>query len=433
MTTDAIAAILAWLSVAGCVLMAGFLLGTVYLLALHLRLRARGMTEEAAALAVPLPPDALLPDVVIQIPVFNEGPLVRRGAEAAAALDWPRGRLHIQILDDSTDSTPEISRAVVAELRARGVDIALLHRDNRADFKAGALREGMAQAPHEYFAVFDVDFVPPPDFLRRAMTVLLADGNLAFVQGRYDFLNPRENGLTEMQMVMQDAHLGIEQATRSWAGHPLPFNGTCGVWRRSAVEEAGGWRGDSLAEDLDLSYRAWLKGRRGRFLVTVSAPGELPATLRSWATQQRRWTKGFGQVAHAMLPTVCTAPRLTPAARFAAVLHLAMWWSLPLSTAALWLGIVAIVLDPGWFHTLGIALIVLIVLGYAVSYAFLRTGNRFIRGRTTSLRRFIFAFLRVVGVAYLVDIVNVRAQIESLLGRKTGFVRTPKRGAAGPG
>ena len=433
MTTETIAAVLAWLSIACFVLMVGFLAGTVYLVVLHLRLRKRGMAEEAAALAVPLPPDAMLPDVVVQIPVFNEGVLVRRGAEAAAALDWPRGRLHIQILDDSTDATPKISGAVVADLRARGFDAVLLHREHRADFKAGALREGMEQSPHEYFAIFDVDFVPPPDFLRRAMTVLLADTDLAFVQGRYDFLNPQENGLTEMQMVMQDAHLGIEQATRSWAGHPLPFNGTCGIWRRAAVEEAGGWRGESLAEDLDLSYRAWLKGRRGRFLVTVSAPGELPATLRTWATQQRRWTKGFGQVAHKMLPTVCTLRRLSLAERFAAVLHLAMWWSLPLSTVAFWLGIGAIALDTSWFGTLGVALIALIVLGYAASYAFLRVGNRFIRGREMSEGRFIRAFLRVVGIAYVVDIIHTRAWIESLIGRKTGFVRTPKRGAVGPG
>ncbi|MCW5770961.1 MAG: glycosyltransferase [Rhodospirillaceae bacterium] len=433
MTSEAIAAVLAWISIAGCVLMVGFLAATVYLLSLHLRLRKAGMAAEAAALAAPLPPEAALPHVVVQIPVFNEGALVRRGAEAAAALDWPRDRLHIQILDDSTDATPDISRAVAAELVARGIDAVVLHRDDRADFKAGALRAGMEQAPHDYFAIFDVDFVPPPDFLRRAMRVLLADEKLAFVQGRYDFLNPHENGLTEMQMVMQDAHLGIEQATRSWAGHPLPFNGTCGIWRRSAVEEAGGWRGESLAEDLDLSYRAWLKGRRGRFLVTVSAPGELPARLRSWATQQRRWTKGFGQVAHRMLPTIFVAPKLTLAARFAAVLHLAMWWSLPLSTLAFWLGIGAIVLDPGWFRSLGVALIALVALGYAASFAFLRIGNRFIRGDAMSLGRFVRAFLRVVGIAYIVDIVNTRAQIESLLGRQTGFVRTPKRGTTGQG
>jgi len=432
-----IAAVLAWLSIAGCVALFGLMAATHYLLALHCALRRRGLADEAAALARPLPPDDALPHVVVQIPVFNEGALVWRAARAAAALDWPRGKLHIQLLDDSTDRTPELSHAAARELAAAGIDAVALHRAERADFKAGALREGFARSPHDYFAIFDVDYVPPPDFLRRCMRPLLAAPGLAFVQARYDFLNPEENGLTELQVVLQDAHLGIEQATRSWAGHPLPFNGTCGIWRRAAIEAAGGWRGESLAEDLDLSYRAWLLGWHGRFLVGVAAPGELPATLKSWTAQQRRWTKGFGQVARRMLPILFTARGLSAKARLGSFVHLVGWWGLPISNLTVWAGLLALVLDPGWLPSLGVLLLALFVAGHATMFAFLRLGNRFIRGtacggKAWPLGRFLRVYARIIAIGLYAGLVNLRAYAEALLGSKSPFVRTPKRGAAGP-
>ena len=216
-----------------CVLLAAFIGSLLYMVVLNHRLREEAMAAEEALLATPLPPDAGLPHVVVQIPSFNEGPIVRRGIEAAAALDWPRDKLHIQVLDDSTDETAELVRTVVAEVRASGIDIVALQRTDRSGFKGGALHEAMQQTPHNYFAIFDVDYVPPPDFLRTCMAVFVAKPQTAFVQARFDFLNPHENALTEMQMVTLDAHLGIEQATRCWAGHPLPFNGTCGIWQRA--------------------------------------------------------------------------------------------------------------------------------------------------------------------------------------------------------
>jgi cellulose synthase/poly-beta-1,6-N-acetylglucosamine synthase-like glycosyltransferase len=430
MTLAAIAAGLAWFSIAGCAVLFGFMAATFYLLWLHRTRRVRGMADEAAALAAPLPADETLPDIVVQIPIFNEGVMVRRAARAAAALEWPRAKLHIQFLDDSTDDTPEHSRAAAAELRAAGLDAEVLHRTERTDFKAGALRDGVARVPHLYFAIFDVDYVPPPDFLRRAMRPLLADPKLAFVQGRYDFLNPAENRLTEIQVVLQDAHLGVEQATRSWAGHPLPFNGTCGIWRRAAIDEAGGWRGESLAEDLDLSYRAWLKGWRGRFLVTVSAPGELPATLKTWIQQQRRWTKGFGQVARRMMPILATRRGLSAKARLDSFLHLVSWFSLPLSNATVYAGVAALILDGRWLASLGPLLILLIASGYVTMYAFLRTGNRFIRGDSWSRGRFLRVFLRIVAIGFYAGFAQTRAYWDALTGRKSAFVRTPKRGAA---
>ena len=251
---------------------------------------------------------------MVQIPSFNEGGVLRRGVEAAARLDWPRDKLHIQVLDDSTDETAELARTVVAELRAQGFDIVALQRTDRSGFKGGALHEAMQQTPHDYFAIFDVDYVPPADFLRRCMRPFFAksDGrgpNWAFVQARFDFLNPHENALTEMQMVTLDAHLGIEQATRCWAGHPLPFNGTCGIWQRAAIEAGGGWKGDTVTEDLDLTYRGWVKGWRALFLTSVAVPGELPADTKTWLRQQQRWQDGFRHVSLRMFPAILEEPR----------------------------------------------------------------------------------------------------------------------------
>src|SRR5262249_27414271 len=161
----------------------------------------------------------------------------------SAALDWPRDKLHIQLLDDSTDGSRAIAAQIADELSLAGHDVRLLHRSDRAEYKAGALRAGMAASAHEYFAVLDVDYVPPVNFLRRCMAPLLADQRLAFVQARFDFLNAFDNALTETQMIALDAHVGVEQPMRSWAGLPLPFNGTAGIWRRRAIDECGGWRG----------------------------------------------------------------------------------------------------------------------------------------------------------------------------------------------
>src|SRR5438105_869933 len=295
------------LFVACCLLLAAFIGSLLYMVALHHRLKPRGLAHEQALLATPLPADSELPHVVVQIPSFNEGPVLRRGVEAAAELDWPRDKLHIQILDDSTDATAELARTVAAELRQQGFDVVALQRTERSGYKGGALHEAMQQTPYDYFAIFDVDYVPRPDFLRVCMPPFFAKpagtrANWAFVQARFDFLNPHDNALTEMQMVTLDAHLGIEQATRCWAGHPLPFNGTCGIWQRAAIEAGGGWKGDTVTEDLDLTYRGWVKGWRAVFLTSVAVPGELPADSQTWLRQQQRWQDGFRHVSLRMFP-----------------------------------------------------------------------------------------------------------------------------------
>ena len=271
---------------------------------LHLRYRRAGLAREAAVLAQPLPPDESLPAILVQIPAYNEGKLVERVVGAAAALDWPRDRLQIQLIDQSTGSSAEIARATVAKFREQGHDVVLLWRPERTGFKGGSLQAGLAATGQPFVANFDADYVPAADFLRRCMPPLLADPALGFTQARCGFLNADQNLVTLGQQVILESHYAGEQATRSWAGQILPFNGTCGIWRRAAIEAAGGWHGDTLAEDLDISLRAYLKGWRGMFLLSVVAPGELPDSLSSWERQQRRWNKGFAQTARKLLPIV---------------------------------------------------------------------------------------------------------------------------------
>jgi cellulose synthase/poly-beta-1,6-N-acetylglucosamine synthase-like glycosyltransferase len=292
----------------------------LHTVALHLRHRRAGLARERAALAQP-PPDDRLPGVLVQIPTFNEGQLVWRALEAAVRLDWPRDRLYIQLLDDSTGPDAATARAAAAEFRRRGHDVTLLQRADRTGFKAGALKAGLAVSDEPYVAIFDADYVPAPDFLRICLGPLFADERLAFVQARCDFLNADENRVTRAQQVILESHFAVEQATRSWAGQVLPFNGTCGVWRRAAIEAADGWQGDTLTEDLDLSYRAQMRGWRALYLTALAVPGELPATLADWERQQRRWNKGFAQTARKLLPTIWRSS-LAPGRKCEATLHL---------------------------------------------------------------------------------------------------------------
>jgi cellulose synthase/poly-beta-1,6-N-acetylglucosamine synthase-like glycosyltransferase len=344
--TATLAVLCAALFAACCLLLAGFIGSLLYMVVLHHRLKRRGLAHERELLATPLAADSELPHVVVQIPSFNEGPVLRRGVEAATALDWPRDKLHVQIVDDSTDATADLARALVAELTAKGFDVVALQRSDRSGFKGGALHEAMQQTPHSYFAVFDVDYVPPADFLRRCMPVFVAEPRTAFVQARFDFLNPHENALTEMQMVTLDAHLGIEQATRYWAGHPLPFNGTCGIWQRAAIEAGGGWKGDTVTEDLDLTYRGWVKGWRAVFLASVAVPGELPADTKTWLRQQQRWQDGFRHVSMRMFPEILRSRDITPAAKGAALLHLCMSLNQPVLLLGVASGLAAGLLAP---------------------------------------------------------------------------------------
>jgi cellulose synthase/poly-beta-1,6-N-acetylglucosamine synthase-like glycosyltransferase len=367
----------------------------------------------------------------VQIPSFNEGPVVRRGVEAAAKLDWPRDKLHIQILDDSTDETAEIARAVAADLRAQGFDVVALQRTDRSGYKGGALHEAMQQTPHDYFAIFDVDYVPPTDFLRRVMAVFQAEPKAAFVQARFDFLNPHENALTEMQMVTLDAHLGIEQATRWWAVHPLPFNGTCGIWQRAAVEAGGGWKGDTVTEDLDLTYRGWVKGWRAVFLTSVAVPGELPADTKTWLRQQQRWQDGFRHVSLRMFPVILKSRDIGPAAKGAALLHLCMSLNQPVLLVGVVTGLLAGLLDPALIPSLLTAFGVTVAWVIFCATTFLRAGHNFIRHGEMPPGRFAVVLLRFVGGQLAMVTRSLWVHVKKALAppKPVVFDRTPKKGA----
>jgi cellulose synthase/poly-beta-1,6-N-acetylglucosamine synthase-like glycosyltransferase len=402
----------------------------LYMVVLHHRLREAGLRREEALLATPLPPDAQLPHVVVQIPSFNEGPVLRRGVEAAAALDWPRDKLHIQILDDSTDETAELARTVAAELRGRGCDVVALQRADRSGFKGGALHEAMQKTQHDFFAIFDVDYVPSADFLRVCMRPFFAEPKTAFVQARFDFLNPYENALTEMQMVTLDAHLGIEQATRCWAGHPLPFNGTCGIWQRAAIEAGGGWKGDTVTEDLDLTYRGWIKGWRALFLTSVPVPGELPSDAKTWLRQQQRWQDGFRHVSMRMFPVILWSREIAPSAKLAALLHICMSLNQPVLIIGVSAGILAGLLAPQIAPLLLTVFFVALAWVIFCATTFLRAGHNFIRGGEMPLLRFAMVLVRYVGgqAATVGRTVLVLLKKAASRPKPIVFDRTPKKG-----
>jgi len=245
-----------------------------------------------------------LPHVLVQIPVFNEPDMVAGCLRCAAGLDWPKDRLHLQLLDDSTDETSLVAARVVGELRRGGIDVLHLRRTNRHGYKAGALAAGLRYSDAPFVAILDADFRPPANWLRAAVPALIAAPKAGFVQSRCEFANYGANWLTRAQGLMFDAHFMIEQATRYRAGWMFQFNGTGGVWRRAAIEAAGGWSGDSLCEDLDLTVRAEIAGWHGLFAMNPAVPGLVPEKVCDWRIQQRRWSNGFVQVARRLFAEV---------------------------------------------------------------------------------------------------------------------------------
>ena len=292
------------------------------MVALHVRHRA--------AAGPPRPPSAPLPTVTVQLPLFNERYVAERLLEAVAALDYPRDRLEIQVLDDSTDETSEIVAALVNRLRARGLEVAHLRRAARLGFKAGALANGLAVCRGDLVAIFDADFVPPADFLRRVVPHFAPD--VAVVQARWGHLNRSFSALTVAQALGMDGHFGVEQSARAWSGLLLNFNGTAGVWRKRAILDAGGWQPDTLTEDLDLSYRAQLRGWRIVYRPEIVCPAELPVVVTGFKSQQRRWAKGSIQTARKLLPDVLRSP-LPLWTKYQAFVHLTYYAIHPLMLA----------------------------------------------------------------------------------------------------
>ena len=370
-----------------------------------------------------LPAD--LPAVLIQLPIFNELTVVERVLEAAASLDWPADRLSIQLLDDSTDLTTDVARHVVARLRARGVDVEHLHRVDRAGFKAGALAAGLARSTAQYVGVFDADFMPAPDWLKRAMAGLLAAPKAAFVQTRIEWGNGGANWLTRAQRLMQDAHFAVEQDVRYRRGLPFQFNGTGGIWRRAAVEDAGGWSHDTLSEDLDLVLRTYLKGWGGVFMMEPHVTGELPARVGDFRAQQSRWSKGFVQVARKLIPSIWRSD-WSGEAKALTTLQLLTQGIFPV----LAVGFVALVVSaighgglPGAFRLLAWSWL-LLTLGILV----VMTWGAFQRMKRGHIGDFLVAVVSVPALILYLAFSNAGAIVGAGFGKKSEFNRTPKTG-----
>ncbi len=366
-----------------------------------------------------------LPRVLVQLPVYNEPLVVERALIAAAALDWPAGRLTIQLLVDSTDITSDIAVHAVARLPQRGVDVMHVRRADRSGFKAGALAAGMALCDAPYVAVFDADFVPPPGWLRQAMDAMLANPRAAFVQTRIEWGNGESNWLTRAQRLMQDAHFAVEQDVRARRGVPFQFNGTGGIWRRAAIEEAGGWSHDTLSEDLDLVLRTYLKGWTGVFLMEPHVVGELPQKIGDFGAQQNRWSKGFVQVARKLLGPIWNSAWSTEA-KVTTTVALGQQLIFPL----LVVGVVALVLSiVGHGRLLGVfrfglwlwllmMLVVLIGMTWG-AYRRLQRGD---------VLRYIVTAASVPALIVYLAVANATSIVGAGFGKKTEFNRTPKTG-----
>ena len=274
----------------------------------------------------PPPTDrSALPPVTVQVPVYNERYVVERAIDAVAALDYPRDRLQIQVLDDSTDETTQLARARAARHRERGVDVAVLRRPNRDGFKAGALDWGLAQARGEYVAIFDADFCPPHDFLLQTIPHLMAQPRLGLLQTRWSYLNADYSFLTRAQALALDGHFVVEQTGRNCSGLLMSFNGAGGVWRHRCIEESGGWQSDTLCEDLDLSYRAQVAGWECLYLPQVNAPAEIPPQIAAFKRQQSRWAQGSVQVLRKLGRPILRSRRLGWGQKLMALVHLSSY------------------------------------------------------------------------------------------------------------
>lgn len=365
-----------------------------------------------------------LPHVTTQIPLYNEANVAERVIRAVAAMDYPVSRHEIQILDDSTDETALIVDTVVTSLRTSGVDIHVIRRKNRHGYKAGALQEGLQICKGELIAIFDSDFVPPENFLKRMVPPLLADSGLAFVQARWGHLNAGHSVLTQAQGLGIDGHFMIEQSARAYSGFFMNFNGTAGLWRKAAIEDAGGWQADTLTEDMDLSYRCQLTGWRAGFLADVVVPAELPQSYTAFKSQQFRWAKGSIQTAIKLYPRVLRSQAHTMA-KIQAFLHLTHYSIHPIMTFLSTLTLpVLLTLDmqvPWQLMIIFMLCILVAVCGPNTLYLTSQVATR------AGLKKLLFLpALMCVGVGIALS--NTRAVFEAIFNIRSGFVRTPKSG-----
>jgi cellulose synthase/poly-beta-1,6-N-acetylglucosamine synthase-like glycosyltransferase len=381
----------------------------------------------ARAVRLPLIADANLPRVLVQLPVCDEGALALRVAAAAARLDWPAGKLEIQVLDDGPAEKHASLAAAIRSLTPEGINLKVLRRGVRDGFKAGNLAFGLSHCDAPYVAVFDADFVPPPDFLRRTVPALVSDCGLAYVQARWGHANRTRNWLTRAQGFLLDAHFAVEQEARFRAGLPFSFNGTAGVWSRAAINHGGGWTGDTLTEDLDLSIRCTLKGWRAALVGNLEVPSELPDTAAAWRAQQARWTKGHAQVAKKLLPLIW-ASRLPAWKKALLTLQICQFAFYTLAAISAVVSLTLMGLGVVYLPAVSLLGLIVTVLGLGASLSYLACGQAML-GRT---REKHFLPTLALGIMFPSGLIlsNARATYEAFSGLDIVFHRTQRAGEA---
>ncbi|MBI1976262.1 MAG: glycosyltransferase [Candidatus Omnitrophica bacterium] len=369
-----------------------------------------------------------LPPVTIQLPVYNETFVIGRLLESVSRLDYPAGQLQIQVLDDSTDQTTQMIVGKAAELQQQGINITVLHRNSRQEFKAGALAEALPHATGDFLVILDADFVPAPDFLKKTIHYF-TDPAVGMVQTRWEHLNREHSYLTRAQALWLDAHFRVEQTARSRAGYCFNFNGSAGIWRRQTILSAGGWQGDTLTEDLDLSYRAQLAGWKGIYLDDVVVPAELPMDMNGLKSQQHRWTKGSIETAMKLLPAILKS-RLAWYQKLEACFHLGNWFHFLLAVLLILLTFPSMVMHQSLIYqqdyvllakivamesSLGMFLILSMVLFYSISQRNQWVWWKIVRD---------IPWLMAISIGLSIN--NSRAILEAVCGRRSPFSRTPK-------
>jgi cellulose synthase/poly-beta-1,6-N-acetylglucosamine synthase-like glycosyltransferase len=371
-------------------------------------------------------PDAqfgTLPHVTIQLPLYNEMYVVDRLVEAVCRIDYPRELLEIQVLDDSTDETTEIAELAVRRFAAQGLDIKYIHRTDRAGYKAGALDEALRLAKGRFIAIFDADFIPNPDFLKETIHYF-TNPKIAMVQTRWGHVNENYSLLTKIQAILLDAHFVLEHGARNRGGCFFNFNGTAGIWRREAIGDAGGWQHDTLTEDLDLSYRAQLRGWQFIFLSDHVAPAELPVEMNAFKSQQHRWAKGSIQTFLKLMPHILRSNQPTRV-KAEAFFHLSANFNYPLMCVLSVLMAPAMVIryNMGWYEMLLIDIPLFFAATASVAN-FYMVCQRELYPQTWTERLRYLPFLMSIGIGLAVN--NTKAVFEALFHKPSEFARTPK-------
>lgn len=373
----------------------------------------------------PLPEN--LPVVTIQLPMFNEMEVAERLIRSSCEISYPKDKLEIQVLDDSTDSTPELIKPLVAQFKDMGFNIKYIHRTNREGYKAGALKAGLEIAEGDFVAIFDADFLPNTDFLMKTIPQF-NNPKVGMVQTRWEHLNEEFSYLTKAQALALDGHFAIEQQVRYKSGFFINFNGTAGIWRKKCIYDAGNWQPDTLTEDLDLSYRAQLKGWKFIYLNEVTSPAELPADINALKTQQFRWTKGAVETAKKLLPAVMKS-KFPLRVKLEGIVHLTSNIVFPFIVIVAVLNVPIVILkNMTTAYDLYYSLMSIFVLASISTFLFYTFAQKTIH--MDWRKRLLFFPLFLAGsMGFAVN--NTKAVLEALIGKKSGFVRTPKAGIIG--